>query len=68
MPTKNNSRAQYDIPTAVTFLVAGLAVGWLLTSLFSPSVKNASARQSVSQRLARLNQELYESAPANFPE
>ena len=49
MPTKNNSRAQYDIPTAVTFLVAGLAVGWLLTSLFSPSVKNASARQSVSR-------------------
>jgi hypothetical protein len=27
---------QYDIPTAVTFLVAGLALGSILTLLFAP--------------------------------
>jgi uncharacterized membrane protein YciS (DUF1049 family) len=60
MATKKNARTQYDLPTAVTFLVAGLAVGWLLTALFSPSAENSSHYQSVSQRLARLNEVLYE--------
>lgn len=29
------SRHEYDIPTAVTFLIAGLGVGSILTLLFS---------------------------------
>ena len=60
MLTKKNARTQYDLPTAVTFLVAGLAVGWLLTALFSPLAESSSHYQSVSQRLARLNEVLYE--------
>jgi len=60
MRTKNNARTHYDVPTAVTFLVAGLAVGWLLTALFSPLAEKSSQHQSVSQQLARLNEVLYE--------
>jgi hypothetical protein len=29
-------RFEYDLPTAVTFLIVGLAVGSVLTILFSP--------------------------------
>jgi hypothetical protein len=29
-------RSQYDLPTAVTFLMAGLGIGSLLAILFSP--------------------------------
>jgi uncharacterized membrane protein YciS (DUF1049 family) len=60
MPTKNNARTQYDIPTAVTFLAAGVALGWILTALFSPVAKNSSPHRSVSQQLARLNEVLYQ--------
>ena len=30
------SRSQYDLPTAVTFLMAGLGIGSLLAILLSP--------------------------------
>jgi hypothetical protein len=68
MLTKKNARTQYDLPTAVTFLVAGLAVGWLLTALFSPLPENSSHYRSVSQRPARLNEVLYEEVPAPIPD
>jgi len=36
MPTKIHPRPQYDLSTAVTFMLAGLALGSVLTVLFSP--------------------------------
>jgi hypothetical protein len=35
MLPENQSRPEYDFPTAVTFLFAGLALGAILTVLFS---------------------------------
>jgi hypothetical protein len=66
MRTTNNARTQYDLPTAVTFLVAGLAVGWLLASVFSPASGKSSHRQSVSQQLAHLNEVLYEQGASGW--
>jgi hypothetical protein len=34
-------RRRYDLPTAVTFLVAGLGLGSLLTLLFAPCFEQA---------------------------
>jgi hypothetical protein len=36
MLTNSQARPDYDVPTAVTFLFAGLALGAILTVLFSP--------------------------------
>ena len=38
------SRPQYDIPTAVTFLMAGLGIGSILAILFSYSRSSADFR------------------------
>lgn len=48
------SRTQYDIPTAVTFLMAGMGIGSLLAILFSrlsdrPSLFPSGANQSISR-------------------
>lgn len=45
------SRPQYDIPTAVTFLMAGMGIGSLLAILFShrsagPALFPSSANQT----------------------
>jgi len=50
MPAETQSRPEYDVPTALTFLMAGLALGWFLTLLFSPPVdKSKTARLAVSK-------------------
>ncbi len=36
MHKENRIHPQYDIPTAITFLLAGIALGTILTFLFSP--------------------------------
>ena len=36
MPTETRSRPEYDLPTAVTFLIFGLAIGSVLARLFAP--------------------------------
>jgi len=36
MPAEYRSRPKYDVPTAVTFLLGGVALGSILTLLFSP--------------------------------
>lgn len=47
------SRPQYDIPTAVTFLLAGLGIGSLFGILYSASLDRPSsdASQKVQQTL-----------------
>jgi len=34
--TRSRSARRYDMPTAITFLLAGLGLGSLLTIVFSP--------------------------------
>jgi hypothetical protein len=36
-------RFQYDFPTAITFLIAGLGLGSMLTLLFAPRFEKALA-------------------------
>ena len=40
MPREIPTRPEYDLPTAVTFLLAGLTLGAILTVLLAP-LKNA---------------------------
>ncbi len=40
--TQTTSKQHYDLPTAVTFLLAGLGLGSLLTMLLSPPPKYSS--------------------------
>lgn len=35
-------RAQYDLPTAITFLMAGLGIGSLVAMLLAPSSKRTN--------------------------
>lgn len=44
MPTNAHPRPEYDLPTAVTFMLAGLALGSLLTVLFSPLTDECAPR------------------------
>jgi len=46
----NETRTEYDLPTAVTFLLAGLALGALLAVLFSPPQDNDPLRWSPMTR------------------
>jgi hypothetical protein len=48
MQNKSKDKHEYDIPTAVTFLFAGLALGSLLTLLFAPVVGPLSAAPEAS--------------------
>jgi len=43
-------RFQYDLPTAVTFLLAGLGLGSVLTLLFAPRFEKALAGEAVSKQ------------------
>ena len=38
--TETKNRPAYDFPTAVTFLFAGLGLGWILAFLLSPLAGN----------------------------
>ncbi len=49
MQSQNKTRAEYDLPTAVTFLFSGLALGWVLAFLFAP-LRKTSATTPVAQR------------------
>jgi hypothetical protein len=55
MLIENGTRPEYDLPTAVTFLFAGLALGWILALLFSPlgedSVPHRKALSARSRKL-----------------
>jgi hypothetical protein len=42
MLTETKTRAAYDLPTAVTFLFAGLGLGWIMAFLFSPLAENST--------------------------
>jgi len=49
-----HSRRHYDVPTAVTFLMAGLGIGSLLAILFSrpsrrPALSESGADRGASQ-------------------
>jgi hypothetical protein len=44
MPSKTEMHSQYDVPTAVTFMLAGLALGSILTVLFSPLTDQGALR------------------------
>jgi hypothetical protein len=41
MLNETPTRIEYDLPTAVTFLLAGLALGATLVVLFSPRQENS---------------------------
>jgi hypothetical protein len=44
MPSKTGTRPQYDLPTAVTFMLAGLVLGSIITVLFSPLTDECAIR------------------------
>jgi len=46
MLSENTNRVEYDLPTAVTFLLAGLAVGWIVALLCSPLTENSKPRRA----------------------
>jgi hypothetical protein len=46
MSTEKRIRPEYDLPTAVTFLLGGIALGAIMTLLFFPIKPNSSALQS----------------------
>ena len=48
MPAQEQTRFEYDLPTAVTFLVVGLAVGAILAVLFSPLTDSSTTRLQTS--------------------
>jgi hypothetical protein len=51
MAIRTHTRPEYDLPTAVTFLLAGIALGTLLAFIFSPlAVDTKIARRSKKQR------------------
>jgi hypothetical protein len=50
MSYEMQTQVEYDLPTAVTFLLIGLTVGSVLTVLFtSPSNKGISTRASLAR-------------------
>jgi len=46
-------RSQYDLPTAVTFLMAGLGIGSMLAILFSPRSARPALVPLAANELAR---------------
>jgi hypothetical protein len=60
MLTQNKTRPEYDLPTAVTFLFAGLALGWILTLLFSPLPEDSARRRSGSKPMPIADEVLFE--------
>jgi len=45
MLTETRRYPKYDLPTAATFLLAGLAVGWMMALLFAPGTEGTAARR-----------------------
>jgi hypothetical protein len=45
MQIENRTPPKYDLPTAVTFLFSGLALGWILTLVFLPQAQNLVPRR-----------------------
>jgi hypothetical protein len=53
MSNETRNLPDYDLPTAITFLCAGLALGWILALLFSPLSEDSVPRPaSVSHPLS----------------
>jgi hypothetical protein len=50
MLTDTKNHPQYDLPTAVTFMLAGLALGWMLAGLFSPRAQNSGPKSRTLSR------------------
>jgi hypothetical protein len=44
MLTTTRNRSKYDLPTAVTFLFAGLALGWVAALIFPPRTGDMARR------------------------
>jgi hypothetical protein len=59
MPGKDRRRPNYDVPTAVTFLLGGVALGSVLTLLFSPrrADESSDGRRSDGRRLDAIRSE-----------
>lgn len=60
MFTENKIRPQYDLPTAVTFLVGGMALGWILTLLLSPLPRKSSRTRTLSRPSPVADEVLFE--------
>jgi hypothetical protein len=60
MSIEKTIRPQYDLPTAVTFLVAGVALGWILTLLLSPLSQKSSRLWTTSKPLPVADEVLFE--------
>lgn len=45
MLTNARDHSRYDLPTAVTFLFAGLALGWMAAVLFAPQAAGFARRK-----------------------
>jgi hypothetical protein len=53
MPTEKRNRYEYDLPTAVTFLLAGIALGSIVTLCLCPIVdKGATIRAAALQTIS----------------
>jgi hypothetical protein len=50
MLNENSNRTKYDLPTAVTFLLAGLALGATLVVILSPLKENSDTVRSSKNR------------------
>jgi len=46
MLTDTRQHPKYDLPTAVTFLFAGLGLGWIAALLLAPRKESSAARPS----------------------
>ena len=57
--TKIRNRPDYDLPTAVTFLCAGLAFGWILALLFSPITGDTAPRPASMSRPLSVADEVF---------
>jgi len=59
MLSKIRNRPDYDLPTAVTFLCAGLALGWMLALLFSPQARSSAQRRASMVRPLSVADEVF---------
>jgi hypothetical protein len=73
MPAEHRSHPKYDVPTAVTFLLGGVALGSILTLLFS-SLRFSSLRsdeirsQKIAMRPAEAHQQKFSVAASGTPQ
>jgi hypothetical protein len=57
MLTRTQTRAEYDLPTAVTFLSVGLFLGAILAILFTPLKERVALASSPHPHPARANRD-----------